>query len=392
MVTPVVDEPATAPAASSTFRVAGLVTLGVVVVIGVPLFLCMPPWADVTMYDVAARTVMRGGTLYKDVFDTNWPGGIWVQTMVRSAVGWRYDTLRAFDLLVVSAALFLLVEWLGEIGAGATARIWSAVAVYAYYLFQPESVHCERDVRMLLPVLLALRLRRRRMHFIDRSALRTAAVATVEGMLWAWAIWIKPFAIIPAVVCWLVVMRAAVAADIPTSVPAADAAGLFVGGAIVGAAGVGWLTHTGALPYFTDVMLRWTPDYASHAYGLTDRSRMLLLSSGAAMPWILVHVAAAPAAFVLLKGRRGRLLGALYWSWLLQAALVQPRLHEYVVASMLLIAIPIGAALGIGALPDRARPAAIAFALALMAFRHPLFRTDRLALWPTAVADGNTVA
>jgi len=119
---------------------------------------------------------------------------------------------------------------------------------------------------------------------------------------------------------------------------------------------------------------------------------MLLLSSGAAMPWILVHVAAAPAAFVLLKGRRGRLLGALYWSWLLQAALLQPRLHEYVVASMLLIAIPIGAALGIGALPDRARPAAIAFALALMAFRHPLFRTDRLALWPTAVADGNTVA
>jgi hypothetical protein len=389
---PVLREPARAQA-RRMFRVAGLVVLGAVLAIGVPLFLCMPPWADVTMYDVAARIVMSGGTLYKDVFDTNWPGGIWVQTVVRSMVGWRYDTLRAFDLLVVSAALFLLVEWLGEIGAGATARIWSAAAVCSYYLFQPESVHCQRDVWMLLPVLLALRLRRRRIGVANGAAARTAVVAACEGMLWAAAIWIKPFAAVPALACWLASMRVGVAADVPKRLLAADALGMFVGGVIIGAAGVGWLAHTGALLSFYDVMLHWTPDYASHVYGLRDRSRMLMLSSMANMPWVLMHAAAAPAAFGLLKRRRGLLLGTLYWSWLLQAALLQPRLHDYVVASMLLIAIPIGVAFGIGALlPYRLRPAVVAVAMALMTFRHPVFRADRLALWPAAVAHGNTVA
>ena len=215
------------------------------------------------------------------------------------------------------------------------------------------------------------------------------AVAACEGLLWGAAIWIKPFVLVPALACWItwawLARRGRSTRDL-----AVDAAGMLLGGLAAGALGIAWLMKTGAFPYFIETQLRWNPDYAAHVYGLKVRSAMIRDSIKGNLPWVLVHAAAAPAAFALLTGRgrvvqgampagsiAGPLLGALYWGWLLQAALLQPRLHNYQVASMLLVAIPLGLTVGVRLIPrQNVRRAAVALAAMLVAFRHPLCLID----------------
>ena len=59
----------------------------------------MPPWNDVTLHDMVARTILRGGVLYRDVFDTNLPGIDWSMAAIRYLFGWSYEVLRAVDLV-----------------------------------------------------------------------------------------------------------------------------------------------------------------------------------------------------------------------------------------------------------------------------------------------------
>ena len=96
----------------------GWIVAAVVLVIGVPLFLCMPPWNDVTLHDMAVRAMLRGGVHYRDVFDTNLPGIDWAMAGVRAAFGWSYEVLRAFDLVVIAAEVGLLLGWVRRAGAG----------------------------------------------------------------------------------------------------------------------------------------------------------------------------------------------------------------------------------------------------------------------------------
>src|SRR5207248_1926801 len=74
--------------------------LAAALVAGVPPFLRMPPWCDATLYDVAARNLLRGGVHYRDVFDTNTPGFVWAVAAVRAALGWSTEALRAVDLAI----------------------------------------------------------------------------------------------------------------------------------------------------------------------------------------------------------------------------------------------------------------------------------------------------
>jgi hypothetical protein len=68
--------------------------LVLVLALGLPLFVCMPLWNDVNHYDLCARTLLRGGALYRDAFDNNLPGVVWAQAAVRAALGWRPEALR----------------------------------------------------------------------------------------------------------------------------------------------------------------------------------------------------------------------------------------------------------------------------------------------------------
>lgn len=132
-------------------------------VAGLPIFLCMPLWGDVTLYDLAARNILRGGIHYRDIFDTNLPGMVWLHCAIRSVFGWHSETLRAVDFLVFASIAWLLVRWLrpqGLIGAGS---VWMATALIAYYFSTTEWSHCQRDTWMLLPALAALYVRRRQL-------------------------------------------------------------------------------------------------------------------------------------------------------------------------------------------------------------------------------------
>src|SRR5947209_11592665 len=77
-------------------------------VAGVPVFLRTPPWCDVTLYDVAARNLLRGGVLYRDVFDTNLPGFVWALAAVRAVLGWSYEALWTVDLAIVAGSVALI--------------------------------------------------------------------------------------------------------------------------------------------------------------------------------------------------------------------------------------------------------------------------------------------
>src|SRR5262249_28448085 len=106
-----------------SLRLAWL-TLAGLLLLGIPLFLCMPVWPDVIHYDLCARNILRGGVHYRDVGDFNLPGMVWVHAGIRSLFGWRIETLRALDLLVVAANVWLLVRWLKLLGVRADLRAW----------------------------------------------------------------------------------------------------------------------------------------------------------------------------------------------------------------------------------------------------------------------------
>ena len=130
-------------------ELAAWTLLALLVIAGVPLFLCMPLWADVTFYDLCARNLLSGGVHYRDVFDTNPPGMPWIHAAVRTCVGWSSEAMRAADLLVVAGIVGLLAtcrlvertrplaEGSGVDGCRFTRLLFLNVRV---------GCHCQRDI------------------------------------------------------------------------------------------------------------------------------------------------------------------------------------------------------------------------------------------------------
>ena len=104
------------------------VALAVVLIVGLPLFIRLPVWVDVTYHDLSARNILRGGVHYRDIFETNLPGMVWVHAALRPLIGWSSEAIRAADLVVVGAAVLLIVWWLGWLGIPRSTRVWFAAA------------------------------------------------------------------------------------------------------------------------------------------------------------------------------------------------------------------------------------------------------------------------
>ena len=85
--------------------------LAALLTVGVPIFLAMGLWVDATLYDVGARTLMDGGVYYRDLFDTNLPGMVWLHVVVRALFGWSPQAIRAVDLVVVAGIVWILSRW-----------------------------------------------------------------------------------------------------------------------------------------------------------------------------------------------------------------------------------------------------------------------------------------
>jgi hypothetical protein len=95
----------------------GWVCLAALVTLGLPLTVCMPLWCDVALYDMAARNVLQGGVHYRDIFDTNMPGVVWIHCLVRSTLGWSSEVLRLFDAAVLTAIIAAADEMAARAGS-----------------------------------------------------------------------------------------------------------------------------------------------------------------------------------------------------------------------------------------------------------------------------------
>lgn len=228
-------------------------------VIGVPLYWRMPPWCDITLYDVSAHTVMRGGVHFQDVFDTNLPGFVWLLILIRRTLGDGMEVLRGVDLLVVLAISLFCIRFAKRAGATRGGIAWLVAGYAFFYPYTSEFNHAQRDVWMLLPALGATWLRWRRLETQQRGL----RLAFWEGVLWGCAIWIKPHVMVPLVAVWsLTAWRLCGSVERPWRALRDDALGYLAGGIFVGLAGLVWLAATGTLQPFLDVFRKWNNTYA----------------------------------------------------------------------------------------------------------------------------------
>jgi hypothetical protein len=393
--------------------VVAWLVLAALLLVCVPLFLCMPLWCDATHYDLCARNLLNGGVHYRDTFDTNLPGIVWLHALVRRLLGWRPEVLRLVDLLFVGGAILLLVRFIDTSGRPA-ARVWAASWLLAFYFWFPEMCHCQRDFWMLLPAGAALLARRAQTRRLTAEGGRKAALfgwAVLEGALWAATAWIKPFVLLPCLLCWLVSLGLALRHGRASwGRLILDGLGMLTGGLLVGAAGFAWLLGTGAWPYLREILFDWNPEYWSRANETDVRGMRPLYMFVGMWPWSLIVVFAVPLGVVLLVRAfwsrspsqpippahlNQALVAACALGWLAQALFLQ-YLHHYVIAPAVLLAIALTAVWG--GLPGRSWAGRLAVAgiiLFVVTYpvtisqprqffiaNHPMVQRDRLQLWP----------
>ncbi len=254
-----------------------IVVFLVCVVVGVPLFLRMPVWCDITLYDMAAKNILTGGVHYRDLFDTNTPGYVWLLAGLRSVIGWSSEALRATDLLIFGG-IVLTLDRLAKLG-GATLRnrLWMVAGCAGFYLFTQEMVHAQRDVWLTLPALLAVLFKLKRIarptpHLVKGVFL----LAAVEGLLWAAAVWIKPHFLLVAGGFWLATAPRLAGSQLPDPddrkqlwlrVLLIDLGGSLLTGGLLGAAGVAYLFASGTWGPFREVMTVWNVGYMEATFG-----------------------------------------------------------------------------------------------------------------------------
>ncbi len=251
------------------WRVLPVALIVLCAAVGVPLFLRSPLWCDVTLYDLAARNVLTGGVHYRELFDTNTPGFVWLLSGLRAVVGWSSESLLAVDLLIVLGTTLTLCRLAKLAGATVANRLWVAAGCAGFYLFTHEMAHAQRDVWLTLPALLAVTLRLQRItRPVHGTARGVFLPAMTEGGLWAVAVWIKPHFLLVAVSWWLLTApRLAGARTVGRSwwawagVLGADLGGLLLSGGLIGAAGVWYLVASGTWAAFTEVMTVWNVGY-----------------------------------------------------------------------------------------------------------------------------------
>ncbi|MBY0458984.1 MAG: hypothetical protein K2V38_16735, partial [Gemmataceae bacterium] len=339
-MTPELPSPAGPPRPWRPWRsaTAGWLVTAVLLVAGVPLFLGMPPWCDVTLYQLAARNVLAGGVHYRDVFDTNLPGFVWAMAALWVVFGDDLVGLRAVDLLVIGGAVWALYGF-ARAGGGTPASVaWFVTAAALFYPLSTEFCHLQRDPWMLLPAALAARLRRRRVgeersppptpslkgrgegsegnsagearaSSADASASEASSLppfreggrvgglsSFLEGFLWGAAVWVKPHVFVPALMVWAV-SAVFLARQEGARAVWRDLAALVGGGLVAGGVGVGWLVATGAWGPFLEVFLEWNPGYVANLGPLHERGGYAFVAH---RPWGLLHYPALVLAFLAL--------------------------------------------------------------------------------------------
>lgn len=392
--------------------VAAIILLATVAYV-TPLFVSKPLTSDTVLYDLQAKTVLDGGVAYRDILEPNLPGAIWTHMALRSAIGDSSEAIRIVDLLILGLNLSLLSLWLKRSGVGATARIITATILLLFYVSMSEWCHCQRDSWMLLPALCGLHLRYRHHQLRNQqlqseSTLRqTTFRGFLEGTVWAFAFWLKPFTSIAGLGCLVVSALATNNKNSESKTPknksplVRDIAGVLSGGIFVGVLGIAWLWFTGAWPWLLQTMTEWNPEYFSAGRSRWSLQRLHFMYIRF-YPWLLLHLVAAPLAvgqFVQwFRTERGEhdasqtaMLNAFYLGWLFQSIVFQ-HLMDYIHVPAVLLAATTIVNCRDWSLPTPVRCGAVIMFLWVAVFSSHLIQPTVAARWLSCVTNGSTVA
>jgi hypothetical protein len=329
--------------------------LAVVLLAGLPLFVCMPVWPDVTFYDVCAWDLLRGGIPCRDFLLAGPPGMVLVQAGLRAVFGWGSAAVRCADLLFAGTAVWLLLSSPHARALSAPARLGTAAVLAFFYLGTTEWCHCQPDLWMLVPALGALAfLERQAAALLGEATPPAAAVvrrAVAEGVCWGFAVLIKPFPALSGAAC-LALLSVLVLRQQPARwrLLALELGGVFAGGLLVGGAAVAWLWASGNWPYFVaNLRGGWNQEYFASSDSWSGR---LYVLPQLMTPWNLLHLAGVPVALwtcyqAMRTPKAGAprgssqvslvLLGAFYVGWLFQANLVQMQFLYHLAPTVLLV-------------------------------------------------------
>jgi hypothetical protein len=362
------------------------------VLLGLPLHVRMGTWSDVVFFDLCARNVLRGGMLYRDVFVHGLPGIIFSFAAVRSFLGWSYEAIRLVDCVVVLAIVGLLAFGPLAPARAAVERLALGTILVLFYFATSEWSHCQPDIWMMVPALLALTLRCRR---LQAAATTTSSLlaAILEGILWGVAFLFKPMVIVPAAAAWLIsaliVWRGAGPTPPATRQPISllwDLVATVTGGLIVGAAMVIWLKISGNWPFFVEAAICWNTEYIRQDFKPVMERLEKMLSQF--RPWSWLHPLATLAAlWIIIEACRKRaaigpaLVAASYLGWLAGANLLERQFDYQLVPTILLAVAVLAACVKIW----RHRVVQILVLplfLAAVITQHPLAESRRVALWP----------
>jgi hypothetical protein len=379
--------------------VVGSVLLVIVLLAWMPLFICMPPWVDNTWYDLCARTVLRGDVLYREIFWHGLPGMVWLQTAVRVIAGWSNEALRSFDLLVLAGIVCLLCWRMLPWPVHWPARIWTALILCIFYFSTSEWCHCQPDMWMLLPALVAADLRQRQVSSILEAGGQRAnlGLSLIEGICWGAGCLIKPFVAVPAAFVWLAsLIEIWPAGRNPRKVFFAQSGSMILGGVLTAGLAAGWLVQSGNWPYFLDSVLGgYGAEYFRRSATLRERFETLATWL---WPWSIVHLLALPFAMVAVSrlgnrfntqwlslGLPPRLFAVFYLGWFLQGSFLQQHYMYHVVPSILL-------GLTVLAANRWLRTGVVVASLMWTLMCHPLLAPSRSALWVPCWRQGSTPA
>jgi hypothetical protein len=367
-----------------------------------PLFVCEGLHSDIAMWDLNTRTVLRGGVLYRDTAENNFPGMLWPLLAVRSTLGWSSEALYLVDFGIVSAIAWLLTNWLPP-ARSPYSRVGALFILYAFYLSTSEWCHCQRDTWMLLPSVAALSLRIRQTERLrDPHAPKTVLLgwAALEGILWAMGFWIKPFVAVPCLTCWVLSVWVTDRTGRRWDLILVDGAGFLAGGIVAGALGIGWMVYTGTWPWFCEMMFDWNREYV--VYDMKDGLGWMFVAGFVArfFPWVFIHAAAIPIAVRQIWRLRngaatdsGRIssgiLAGFYLAWLFQALVLQHS-FDYVHAPAILLGLVVVVELCLELKGGFARFSLAAFVFVAIGVNYPTVYGHRLGAWSQCIREGST--
>jgi len=375
-------------------EVLGWLTLAALLLVAVPLYLAMPLTIDVFFYDACGQVVLRGGALEKEILFLPPPGMAWALAGERALLGGSRLAVRIADILIVATVVGLLCRWLRTSGLSRAACVWTAVALFAFYLGTSEWIHAQPDIWMMLPAVAALWLRRGAVEAAVVGDRRSVVWSVGEGVLWGTACLFKPQVVLAGLLTWLVsavMARRSGTGGLRRLIP--DALGLLAGGLLVGALWLGSMAAHGAWYDYWHNVAEFRGYYSRLAPPWADRLRLPVTRfpvwGWLHLPALLIALVAIaqgagvsgrPAAALMARDRLAALLGACYLGWLAEADLVQSGFSYHLVPAVMLALVVVAGWVNRWPRPVLPWAAFLGFA-ALAAGWGPAFQPARLALW-----------